>query len=88
MAVCFELYSVSIAATNSVAKLSIRAASARMLLKIVVVGDDRGDGRQQSRGSGDQRFGDSRSDGAQAGGAARAQPGKRPSRPRPCRTVR
>ena len=70
-------------------KLSMRVACARMLLQIVVVGDDGWNRGEEARGGGDQRFGDARSDGAQAGGAGVAQACERVHHaPAPCRKAR
>src|SRR6266404_590303 len=46
-------------------------------LQKMVVEDHRWDGSEKTRGGGDQRLGDARSDGAQTGGAGAAQAGKR-----------
>src|SRR5437016_5263999 len=47
------------------------------ILQKLVVEDHRRDGGEKTRGSGDERFGDARRDGAQAGGTGAAQAGER-----------
>src|SRR5712664_689151 len=46
-------------------------------LQKMIVEDNRWNGGEKTRSSGDQRFGDAGSDGAQAGGTGAAQAGKR-----------
>ncbi len=54
-------------------KLSIRVASERTALEIVVVSNDRRDRGKKPGGGGDQRFGDARRDDAKTRGARGAQ---------------
>jgi hypothetical protein len=46
------------------------------ILKEIVIGDEGGNGSEESRGSGDKGFGDTGSDSAKAGGTGGAEPGE------------
>jgi len=76
MAGAYQVKVFSICAANSRAKVSKTLRQIANVLEEIVIGNEGGDGGEESGGGGDEGFGDTGSDGTEAGSPAVPRPEK------------